>query len=180
MELDELKAAWNNMETPANTPEEIKLMLQENRHPVLKEIRKQLAIEITGWSIFLAVYYTMFDGDKKPLLINVILVITVLLPLIHNLMGYRFSKYLVNGATIRQSLENYLSKVRVYAIVSVMSRVFFMTGLLVFLLYGLNFNSAKYISLAVIISFFLVQTVLLSLLWTKRLKKLGNVLTAFN
>ncbi|WPU96174.1 hypothetical protein SNE25_11660 [Mucilaginibacter sabulilitoris] len=180
MKLDELKYAWGKIETPVKSTDDIRLMLSENRHPVLKKIRKQLTIEMIGWSVFFICYYTMFDGDQKPVWINLTLIVSVLLPLIHNLMGYRFSKYLVNGNTINESLKNYLSKVKVYATVSIICRFFFATGLLVFFTYGLSFNTKKYISLGVIILIFLIQLSILYRLWAKRLKKLENAVTVFN
>lgn len=180
MKLAELKHVWNTVETPVKSTDDIKLMLSENRHPVLKKIKKQLTIEIVGWSIFLTCYYTMFDGDHKPIWINLILVISVLLPLIHNLMGYRFAKYLVNGNTIRESLKNYLSKVKIYAIVSITCRFLFIIGLLAFFTYGLSFNAKKFMSLAIIILIFLIQLLILYRLWAKRLKRLENAVTIFN
>src|SRR5687768_10948718 len=108
MELDQLKSTWNTPEVSSKTTKELKTMLLESRHPVLRGIRKQFAIEIAGWSVFLLCYYTMFDGDQKPVLVNLILVIAVLCSLIHNLTGYSFSKYLISGSNIRASLEHYL------------------------------------------------------------------------
>ena len=180
MELIDLKNAWDTAETPIKSTDNIKLMLSENRHPVLKNIKKQSTIEIIGWSIFLGCYYTMFDGYHKPLWINIILIVSVLLPLIHNLMGYWFAKYLVNGDTIRESLKNYLSKVKIYAIVSITCRFFFIIGLLVFFTYGISFNVTKFISLAIIILIFLIQLLILYRLWAKRLKRLENAITIFN
>jgi hypothetical protein len=172
MELDELKSAWKNIEIPAKTTEEIQLMLLENKHPVLKKIRMQLTVEIIIWSIFLFCYYTMFDGDKKPVIINIILISGIFLSLVHNLMGYRSTKYLVNGITIKESLESYLSGVKRYAIVSVLSRVLLMIGFILFFTYGIHFNAGKYVSLAVIILIFLIHLLLLYRLWAGRLKSL--------
>lgn len=180
MEIDELKTVWNTVETPVKTTEEIKLMLQENKHPVLKGIRKQAIIEVIGWSIFLVCYYTMFDGGYKPLWVNVLLLLSVLLPLIHNLMSYRFAKYLVQGNTIRESVSNYLSNVKMYAGVSVVSRAIFASGLLLFLTYSIKFNQDKYLSLGVIVLLFLVQLALLGNLWLKRLKKLNAIAADLN
>lgn len=179
MELDELKSGWNNIKMPTKPTEEIQLMLLENKHPVLKGIRKQLVIEIIAWSVFLLCYYTMFDGNLKPKWINMILIVSVVLPLIHNLMGYQFARYLVNSNTIRESLENYLSKVKVYATVSITSRLFLMIGFLLFFTYGLHFNTYRYVSLGAIILIFVVQLFLLCKLWAKRLKNLKNAVTAF-
>lgn len=180
MEIDELRSAWNNVETPAKTTDEIELMLQENRHPVLKGIKKQAIIETAGWLVLLTCYYTMLDGNDKPLSINILMVVCVLFPLIHNLMSYRFAKYLVQGNTIRESVSNYLANVRVYARISVAARALFATGLLVFLTYGIQFNQAKYFSLGIIILIFLVQLALLGNLWLKRLNKLNAILTGLD
>ena len=179
MELHELKSTWNTVKTPTISTSEIQVMLSENKHPVLKGIRKQLTIEIIGWTIFLLCYYSMFDGNMKPLWVNILLISSVLLPVIHNLMGYRFSKFLVHGSNIQESLKNYLAKVKIYAIISIISRQIYLTGLLLFFTYGLSFNTSKYISLAVIIVIFLIQLLLSCKIWAKRLKNLGNAIKTF-
>ena len=179
MELDELKSAWNAIQTPVKTNNELSAMLIESKHPVLKDIRKQFAIEIVGWCAFLVCYYTMFDGDQKPLLINILLIISMLFALIHNVSGYSFAKYLVNGSTIVSSLERYLSKVRAYAVVSVLSRIILMTGFLTFFTYNIYFTTSKYILLAVVIIIFLIQLGWLSQLWAKRLKILTTTIKDF-
>lgn len=180
MELDELKSTWNTVQTPTISTIEIQGMLSENRHPILKGIRKQLTLEIIGWSILLLCYYTMFDGDSKPLWLNILLVSSVIFPFIHSLMGYRFAKYSIHGASIRESLKNYLSKVKVYAIISIISRQVYLTSLLLFLTYGISFNKSKYLSLAVIIFILLIQLLLSCKIWSKRLKTLGNAIAKFN
>jgi len=180
MELNELKSTWNTVKTPTISTSEIQIMLSENKHPILKEIRKQLTIEIIGWCIFLMCYYSMFDGDKKPAWINILIILSVLLPITHNLMGYRFSKYLVQGANIQESLKNYLSKVKIYAIISIISRQIYLTGLLLFFTFGLSFSANKYISMAVICLVFLIQLLISCRIWVKRLRKLGDSLKSFN
>jgi hypothetical protein len=54
MELDELRSAWSSVNAPAKSNEELQLMLKENKHPVLKGIRRQLMIELTCWFAFIA------------------------------------------------------------------------------------------------------------------------------
>jgi len=169
MEFNELKSTWNTVKTPEISPTEIQKMLSENKHPVLKNIRRQLTIEIIGWCIFLVCYYTMFDGDKKPVWINILLVLSILLPIIHNLMGYRFAKYIVRGSNIQESLKNYLVKVKRYAAISIVSKQLYLIGLLLFFTYGLNFNTSKYISLIIIGLLFIVQLVFTYRIWAKRL-----------
>jgi len=169
MEFNELKSTWNTVKTPEISSIEMRKMFSENRHPALKSIRKQLIIEIIGWCILLICYYTMFDGDKKPVWINILLVFSILLPVIHNLMGYRFAKYLVQGTNIQESLKNYLAKVKRYAAISIISKQLFLIGLLLFFTYGLTFNTSKYISLVIIGLIFTIQIVLTYRIWAKRL-----------
>lgn len=172
MELNELKNTWDAAATPVRTIEEVRSMLKENNHPVLKGVRRQMLMELAGWTLFLAGYYTMFDSNLKPLWVNILLVVSVLLPFIHNLMSYRFSKYLVNGVTVKESLIRYLARVKVYANVSLASRVLFMGGLLLFFLYGLKLDGWKYGLLGIILIVFLIQLFVLYRLWAARLKKL--------
>jgi hypothetical protein len=179
MELDELKSAWNTLATPAKAEEEILSMLKENNHPVLKGIRKQLLIEVIGWSAFLLAYYTMFDGDQKPLLINMALVIAVLFSLLHNLTGYGLAKHLISGTSIRESLQHYLSKVKTYATIAVVSRAFLCAGFLLFFTYNISFTSSKYFMLGVAIVIFIGQLMLLTRIWLTRLKRLKASLADF-
>ena len=179
MELDALKSTWNKIESPVKTPEEIQQMLKENNHPVLKGIRKQLLIEVIGWSAFLMVYYSMFDGDQKPLLINLLLVVSVGSALIHNLTGYGLSKYLVSGISVRASLQRYLLKVKTYAVISVISRILLMTGFLLFFTYNISFNAGKYLALSIGILLFILQLILLCRIWLRRLQRLNTTLAAF-
>jgi len=179
MELDQLKSDWNASSEPAKTNEELKNMLSANQHPVLKGIRRQFTIEILGWSAFLLCYYTMFDGDLKPLPVNVLLIAAVLSSLLHNVSGYNFSRYLVGGDNIRASLERYLSKIKAYAAVSITTRVIYFTGFLVFFTYEIEFNTYKYVLLAACGLLFGGQLVWLGRLWARRVKTLGAAIDSF-
>nr|WP_288810961.1 hypothetical protein [uncultured Sphingobacterium sp.] len=180
MEFNELKATWNTVKTPQVSPNDIKKMLSENNHPVLKRIRKQLTIEIIGWSMFLVCYYTMFDGEQKPIWINMLLVIAILSPIIHSLMGYRFSKYLVWGSNIQEMLKNYLSKVKTYGITSIILRQIYLIGLLIFFSYGLSFNSNRYIVMSVVALIGVIQLVITCRLWKNRVNDLRNSFKSFH
>ncbi|MBE8720366.1 hypothetical protein [Sphingobacterium pedocola] len=179
MELNDIKTTWSTVESPRVSAQEIRAMASEKMHPSLSGIRKQLTIEIIIWSVFLICYYSMFDGDKKPVWVNVLLVLSVLIPIIHNLVGYSVAKYPVQGTNIRESLNMYQSKIKIYAIISIITRQIYLAGFLLFFTYGLSFNSSKYLSLAIIISIFLVQLFMSYRIWAKRVKNLGSALASF-
>lgn len=179
MELDQLKSTWNALDTPAKTAQELKTMLLENQHPVLKDIRKQVTIEIAGWSAFLLCYYTMFDGQEKPIWANLMLINSICCSLVHNAAGYNFSKYLVRDKDIKTSLQHYLSKIRNYALFAVFTRFLSFAGFLVFFTINIQFNTYKYLILAVLIVILTGQLVWLSRLWQKRLSTMRNAVSTF-
>ncbi|MBC7887794.1 MAG: hypothetical protein H7Z13_07875 [Ferruginibacter sp.] len=176
MEPNQLKTAWNDIAGENKNGEELKLMIRENRHPVLKGIRLQLMIEITAWTFFLFVYYDMFDGDRRPFYVNLLLVVAVLLLLLHSIMGYLSAKYLVKGNTLHASLLNYLVKIKLYAMISVSSRVITIICVLIFFMATITFTPAKYLLLAGILLLIPLQVFLLSRIWGKRIKKLTEAL----
>jgi hypothetical protein len=179
MELNELKNTWQQLKTPETATGEIGKMLSESSHPVLKGIRRQVLIEVVAWSVFILCYYTMFDGDTKPLWLNTVLIVSVLFPIVHNLAGYSFARYLVNGVTLKESLTIYLAKVKMYAAVSITSRLLLAIGFILFFSYGLSLNTTRYYSLAIIGSVFLLQLGALYRIWAKRLSALKAVTRSF-
>lgn len=178
MELDELKSSWNSTISQPKTENELGLMLKENRHPVLKRIRKQIIIETAGWSVLLLCYYSMFDGADKPLIANAILIIAVLAALLHNLTGYNFSKSLVTDGDIKTSLQAYLKKVKLYATASIMLRVIFVGGLLTFFCWNVNIDSRRLLLLGAGLALLAMQLIVLGRVWANRLKALSNSVSA--
>lgn len=174
MEINDLKSAWNTVDAPDKNALELQNMLKENRHPVLKGLRKQLTIEITGWSAFLLCYYTMFDGDQKPLIINILLVFSILISLLHNISGYYFSKNLPQQGTLLGALKHYLNKMKWFAGISIFSRALFAIGLFVFFSYNVNFTNTKYWLLALGSILVLVQLATLTKIWRSRIKELSS------
>jgi hypothetical protein len=179
MELDEFKNAWQNVSTPSRSDNDITAMLSAGNHPVLKGIRQQVLIEVAAWLAFLLCYYTMFDGDTKPLWLNFLLVASVLFPVVHSLMGYSFARYLVNGPTVKQSLTVYLKKVQQYAVVSVCCRVLLAAGFVLFFTYGLSLNAARLYAIAIIAMLFSFQLWVLYRIWAKRLMQIKASITSF-
>lgn len=180
MEIDDLKSDWKAIQPIPKSEETLLLMLQENTHPVLKSIRKQILIEVTAWSLFLMVYYSMFDGGTKPLWINLILVISLILPIGHGLYGYYYNKYLTDGSDIKTALAQLYSRLKNYALIAIIARVGFVSGLLLFFCYNIHFTTTKYFSLGFIVFVFVIQLVVLYVVWHKRLKHIQALLVGFS
>ena len=180
MEPESLKSAWKVMSGENKNAKELKRMLSENRHPVLKGIRLQLLIEMTAWTFFLLFYYDFFDGDRKPFYLNLLLVAAVVLLLLHSFTGYLSAKNLVKGNDLKQSLLNYLSRLKMYAVVSVSSRIFTIICLLIFFIATINFTPGKYLLLTCAILLIPLQAFFLSRIWNKRIKQLKTAINGLN
>lgn len=179
MELEELKASWNAAGYESKTNIELLEMLNPNNHPVLKGIRKQIIIEVLGWTLLLVCFYTMFDGGEKPFLINLFLIVSILGSLGHNIYGYKLSKRVVHGDTLVTSVTNYMKKTKWYAVQSVFLRIVFASALLTFLTHNIALNSKKFLLMGIVICIVIFQIFLLCALWMKRYKTLDNTLAAF-
>lgn len=179
MNANNFKSTWKDIPTASTTPEALGKMIQENRHPVLKSIRWQLIIETIGWGAFLLVYYDFFDGDKKPLYANTLLVTAIGLMLVHNVVGYFVHRNKIAGTNISQSLQQYLSGLKHYALLSILSRVVSISAFLLFFLVTIQWTPHKYwlLTLLLVIP---VQVFLLYKVWTSRIRQISNNIASLN
>lgn len=177
MDLDDLRTNYRGEE---NLPKEgLRKMLQTRNHPVLKRIRRQLIFESLLWTLFLIVFYDFFDGHLKPPVWNGLLALSVILILIHNLLGYRLAKSPVSGGNLKRSLENYLRRMRRYATISIVSRA---TAIVFVMLF---FTSATgpgkfWISMAALVALVAMQVYALSAIWRSRIKRINNSLESLS
>ncbi len=174
MEQDDLRSAWRGVSTDPRSSAELRTMMQEKNHPVLKRIRKQLIVESVFYAAFLLVYYDFFDGDRKPFYANVLLAAALLLAVVHNVITYVLSRKRIAGDNLRESLIMHLSKMRSYAFGSVITRIVSAAALLFFFGSVIAFNETKYWILAGVLLTLAVQVALLSAAWIKRLKQLKS------
>ena len=176
MEIEELRKEWQSIKTPHIELDRLKDMTMEKSHPVLSGIRKQLTIELIGWLAFLIICFTGLDAEEKPILTNAILIISVVLPMIFNIYGYRLSKELIAGPDISSSLKNRIGSLRRFAIVSVMLRVMLIIGVGYFFMSTVNITQGKLMLLGVGSLFLIFPFYMLVRIWMKRIGKLSSML----
>jgi hypothetical protein len=174
MEIEELRKEWQSIKTPQIELDRLKDMTMEKSHPVLSGIRKQLTIELIGWSAFLIICCTGLDADEKP--IQAILLISVTFPMIFNIYGYRLSKQLIAGPDISSSLKNRINSLRRFALVSVVLRLMLVTGVGYFFISTVNLTQSKLMLLGAGSVFLIIPLYMLVRIWTKRIGKLSGTL----
>lgn len=179
MNEDNFKSTWKGIHTASTTPEALGKMIQENRHPVLKGIRRQLIIETIGWGAFLLVYYDFFDGDQKPFYANVLLVAAIGFMLLHSVVGYMVHRNKISGINLSQSLQQYLSGLKNYARISILSRVVSIGAFLLFFLITIQWTPHKYWLLA-LLGLLPVQVFLLYKVWASRIRQISHNIASLN
>ncbi len=181
MELENLKSEYKNIGTDnMKSPDNLNKMKQSGTHPVLKGIKKQLIFESIIWTLLLIVYYDFFDGQQKSILWNALIVISILLLLAHNILGYVLVKNPIFKESIKESLQKYLAKIKTYSVISITSRVFTVAIFLGFLTsnskWGLN-KSLLFTGLFLLT--ITIQIYFLRKVWNKRINLIENTLRTF-
>ncbi|WAC41092.1 hypothetical protein [Pedobacter sp. SL55] len=179
METDNLKSVWQDISTPQKNKEELNLMLKQNSHPVLTSIKKQITIELLGFTAFLFCYFTMFDGQTKPLATNLILITAILIQLIFGYKGFLMQSSFRSSTNLNNDLEGFATKLKSYRMEVILARAFFAIGVVAFFTYNINFSISKFWVLAAILIIFSVQLGLLYRIWSKRINRLQLILKEF-
>lgn len=179
MEKDKLSAIWQSISPIKKTTEDLSRMLKEHSNPILNSIKKQIIIELLGFTVFLFCYYSMFDGADKPLFLNIIITITILAPILHHLKGYQLQKQFRSGNNLKEDLTDFVTKLKIFRLETLLARVFFISGILLFFTYSIEFSANKWWALVVISIVFSVQLFFLYKAWSKRINKLELVLQEF-
>ena len=176
MNLEELKSNYKKARKKAIGVENLKKMTNSNHHPTLKKMKKQLVLESALWAVFLLVYYDFFDGHLKPFFWNLLLVLSIILLLVHNILGYRITMQPINGKTIKQSLANYLRKIKKYSAISVFTRVLAFASIMFFFFSTLPFGSVKIWIVFGLVLISAIQIYSLQKVWSVRIKKIRESL----
>ena len=137
-----------------------------------------MIIETAAYIAFLCIYYNAFDGDRKPLAMNILLVAAMLLAIGHNIINYQFTKRRIQGENLQQSLNGQLSQMKIHAMISIVSRVLIAACLLGFFTAVINFNASKYWLLAGGIAVYIIQMALLSRIWLGRIRQMKDTISS--
>ncbi len=181
MDLEDLKSDYKKRGVEhLKTTESLNKMKQSGNHPVLRSIKKQLIFESVIWIVLLVVYYDFFDGQQKSIIWNGLLIVSILLLLIHNILGYSLVKNPIFGENIKESLQKYLLKIKTFSFISIASRVFAIIIFLGFLTSNVKWEINKIMLFAVMfIITITAQIFLLRKVWNKRIYFIENTLNTF-
>lgn len=179
MENDDLKSLWKEVKTPEKDPTELSKMLKAQNHPVLKSIRRQAVFELLAFAVFLFCYYTMFDGSKKTLFINLILVFAIAFNMLTHLKIYRLQQHFRGSSNLLNDVNSFAEKLKIYQRQTIISKVVLVIGLMLFFTNGILLTDKKWYVIAVIAVVFILQLLLLNNIWQKRIAQIKLTIQDF-
>jgi len=180
METDNLKSVWQSIVPAQKSREDLMKMSKGRSNAVLKPMRKQIYIELLGFIAFLFCYYSMFDGADKPLPINIIITVAILLPILNHLKGYQLQKQFKSGNNLKDDLTSFINKLEHFRIETIIARLAFTIGLMLFFTYNITFSAQKWWAVILIVIVFSIQFFFLHKVWSNRINQLKLVLQELN
>lgn len=177
MENDNLQSIWKTIETPQKSNSELTTMFEERNHPVLKAIKKQALFELVGFTIFLFCYYSMFNGIQKPLFINMILIFAIAVNMFHHFRGFRLQQQFRANQNLKEDLKKFVTKLKSYQLETMLSKIVWIAGMIIFFTANIQFNEKKWWVAVAIAIVLMVQLVLLTRIWSKRIAKLKTIIS---
>jgi len=143
MELHDMKSNWQQAGGDFKSEADLLNMTKITHHPTLKKIRIKLIAETIFLLLFLIIYYDWFDGDKKPLYANILLVAGLLLYIANDIIGYISIATPVSGINLKLSITNYFARVKRLAIFSLVVSFLYSISLIVFFTSVIHFTKEK-------------------------------------
>ena len=157
MNIDELKSEWRQAGREPLSEKELAMMTRVRNHPSLRRLRIKFITEIAALAGLLFLFYDGFDGAQKPLIVNILLIVSIVIYITNNALGYFHLQNPSVSGNITQALAKQSRSLKKLAVLSMASSVVYAATLLFFLTYQVAFNQRKYIILsALIVVFFLL------------------------
>src|SRR5665647_129844 len=143
MELQDLKSGWQSTEVPFKSEVDLLKMTKIKNHPSIKKIRTKLMVETICFVFFLTVYYDRFDADQKPMYANALLVISLLLYITNDVIGYISIEKRIKGSDLKISLKRYLARIRQLSVLSLICTFLYSLSFLLFFSSVIHFTKEK-------------------------------------
>ena len=180
MELNDLKSTWRSAGDTSKSELDLQRMTKISNHPSLKKIRAKLLMEFICLTIFLIIYKDWFDGDKKPLYANVLLLSGLLLYILNDVIGYISILKPIRGTNLKISIQNYFIRIKRLFVCSLILSGVYGISLILFFTSVVNFNREKYFILTGIIATLLLMTYFSLRIWTNWIRSLKQKIKDFN
>ena len=180
MELNDLKSGWQKAGGTYKSEANLQRMIKVTNHPSLKKIRIKLIVETIVLVLFLFIYFDWFDGDKKPVYANIVLVISLSLYVFNHVIGYFSITKPIMEANLKLSINYYLLKIKRLSVLSLIISFIYSISIIIYFTSAIYFTKEKGLILVGII-IILFQLIFLSYkIWARWIKDLKQQVDDFN
>lgn len=170
MNIDDLKSDWLRAGQGSLSEKELAMMTLVRNHPSLRKLRAKFMIEIVGLTALLFVFYDGLDGAEKPLAVNILLIISIVLYILNNALGYFHLQNPSISGNIREALGSQARTLKRLSVLSLTSSVVYAATLLFFLTYQTVFDQRKYVILSALIIVFILMFYYSWISWQRKIR----------
>lgn len=179
MELDDLKPNWQKSSHAIKSKTEIQKMMQLKNHPKLNRVRIKIITETAFLIAFLLICNTIFDGENKPVWVNVILLSSTVLFILNNIGGYLVLLNPVRGNNLAQSVSCFHWKIKKLSVLSLVTAFLFGASVILFFTSTITFTPEKYFLLAGMTTSLFIGIYFSWKNWTYRIKQITRTALEF-
>ena len=172
MDINDLKSTWRNSGNERKGMAQLQAMTQMKNHPQIRQIRMKFLVQVPLLVIFLAFYYDMFDGHTKSLFVNIALIVSCILYIVNDVLGYFILINPVRGTNISLSLKQLENSLKTMLFTSVSTSLLFGGTLILFMVYDIVLTPIKYLLLSGMVLTLIVFVYVSRKNW---LKKIGAI-----
>lgn len=171
MNIDDLKSDWHRAGQESLSEKELAMMTRVRNHPSLRKLRVKFMMEIAALTALLFLFYDGLDGAQKPLIVNILLIVSIVIFITNNALGYLHIQNPVVSGNIREALARQARSLKRLAALSLASSVVYAATLLFFLTYQTAFTQRKYIILSTLIVSFLLLFYYSWISWQRKIAR---------
>ncbi|MEM9300253.1 MAG: hypothetical protein AAGA64_17980 [Bacteroidota bacterium] len=177
MDLDTIKTTWKSTGEGLLDKKQLSVMATKSEHRYINRIRRRLTVEGVFMLVFILLYYQAFDGNEKPLLVNIVLVVTSIGFVLTRYLGWVIFRNIKVNSSLKSTMLNFRAKLKRIALSTQISAFLFGLSLLLFFIIDLHFSPFKFIILCGMVITLGFLTYFSARVWRERLKAIKQTLT---
>lgn len=179
MDLDSLKANWNQVGSGQKSQNDLLLMTKLKNHPHIKRMKLRFALEAALLVVFITIYYDAFDGSTKPLWVNLLLIGSSIVFLSIRIFSWLMLRNPAIEDNLKQSLQSFQLMLKRIGVSLLLSALLFGLSILIFFTESVELTQRKYAVLTLALVTLGIMLYLSSRNWLKKIKEINSTLSEF-
>lgn len=179
MDIEQLKNNWRSIGESNSERQRDLIQSAVNNNSSLKRLKYKQVIESICLFVLLWVFYGAFDGAAKPLWVNALLVLTMLLYILTRVIGVYWLHYPVKAGNLQHALENFRARLTCLTLASSVTALTFGLALIVFLSINIHFTVNKWIMLVGLMVTLVIMVYVSHRVWWNKCREINQIIQEF-